>query len=104
VHAAATRVVVYSALSEAAHAAQAASSLGVEAFREYGDALRQDAAAARQRQQAAVQQQPTQPPPPQQPPPPPLQLAVRHLPMHVAALDSGAFVLPAGSAAAALAT
>lgn len=47
VHHAAARVTVCSALSELAHAQQAATELGVEAYREYADALRQDLAQVR---------------------------------------------------------
>jgi hypothetical protein len=44
VHPAAARVTLCCSLSELAHAQQAGTELGVEAFTEYADALRQDLA------------------------------------------------------------
>jgi hypothetical protein len=80
-------------MSEMAHAQLdfSLSPLGVEAYTEYAAALRDDLCAARNA--AGL---------------PPLrgdtpQLAVRHMPLHVVALDGGTFVLPAAGAPASLA-
>ncbi|KAG1669634.1 hypothetical protein FOA52_010794 [Chlamydomonas sp. UWO 241] len=80
-HAATVRsVTIFSSVSEHAHACQAATELGAEAFSEYAAMLKDDL-------QASCT--PT--------------LTVRHLPMHVCALDASTCVLPAASAAAGLA-
>lgn len=81
-------------MSELAHAQldAALSPLGAEAYREYAAALLEDLGAARRAAGC--------PPPPRDDAP---QLAVRHLPLHVAALDAGTFVLPAAGAPASLA-
>ncbi|GBF89111.1 hypothetical protein Rsub_01828 [Raphidocelis subcapitata] len=86
----AARVTICCALSELAHAQQAGVELGVEGYREYAGALQQDLAEAR----AAAGL------PPHGEGAPPPQISVRHVPLHLAALDAATFVLPAGGAAA----
>lgn len=81
---------LFCSMSELAHAQldPALSPLGVEAYSDYTAALRQDLAAARA---AAGLPAPREDQ---------LQLSVRHLPLHVVALDSQTFVLPAAGAVA----
>jgi hypothetical protein len=147
VHASAARVTLCCALSELAHAQQAGTDLGVEAYREYEEALRQDlaqvggycatsserfAVGARAREPGALCSQRLLEPsdrarPACTPPAPPcaaapggakaraaaglpvpredgLKISVRHVPLHLAALEATAFVLPAAGAAAGMAT
>lgn len=90
VHPHARRCLLFCAVSELAHAQLDASlsPLGVEAYREYAAALRQDVAAARAAAGLAAPREDQ------------LQLGVRHLPLHITALDASTFVLPAAGAVA----
>ena len=83
---------MFSALSEHAHACQASTVLGVEAYSEYASMLRHDVesradVAGRQKGAAAEH----------------LAVTVQHFPLSMCALDSASFVLPSCSAAAQLA-
>eukprot|EP00879_Flechtneria_rotunda_P025718 GHRR01027357.1.p1 GENE.GHRR01027357.1~~GHRR01027357.1.p1 ORF type:complete len:379 (+),score=125.42 GHRR01027357.1:574-1710(+) len=90
VHPFITRCQLFCSVSELAHAQldPEVSPLGVEAYREYLLALRQDLATARAAAGLQVPREDV------------LQLSVRHLPMHVVALDTRTFVLPAAGAVA----
>lgn len=91
VHSHAQRCLVLCAVSELAHAQLAPHlcDLSVEAYREYAGELRQSLAAARAATGLPIPREES------------LALHVRHLPLHIAALDTQTFVLPAASAAVA---
>jgi hypothetical protein len=84
------RCLIFCSISELAHAQldPAISPLGVEAYSDYVAALRQDVATARAAAGLAVPREDQ------------LQLAVKHLPLHMVAIDSHTFVLPAAAAVA----
>lgn len=90
VHPHVQRCLLFCSVSELAHAQldPAISPLGVEAYSDYVAALRQDVAAARAAAGLPVPREDQ------------LQLAVRHLPLHMVAIDSHTFVLPAAGAVA----
>jgi hypothetical protein len=134
-------VTVCCSLSQLAHAQQAGTELGVEAYTEYEEALRQDLAqvgggswccsagfgfgSLLQTYESSsrftslstlTNHPPNHPTEPTNPPqkaraaaglPVPredqLKIAVRHVPLHLAALDAATFVLPAAGAAASMA-
>jgi hypothetical protein len=92
----APRATVLCGVTEAAHACSAATHLGLGAYDDCARALRADAEAARAALSGGAGAT--------TPPAAPLRhVAVRHVPMAMAALDGSAFVLPAASAAATLA-
>lgn len=84
------RCQLFCSVSELAHAQLSTElcDLGVEAYREYVGELRQALAAARAAAGLPMPREDA------------LQLSVKHLPMHIAALDTHTFVLPAASAPA----
>ncbi len=88
---------VYCTVSERAHAMQASSPLGVDAYREYAAMLWHDSAAARA---AAARGPCAAEGGPQAPPWHELSVGVKHLPLGICALDNSSFVLPAAGAAA----
>jgi hypothetical protein len=90
VHPHVQRCLLFCAVSELAHAQldPAISPLGVEAYSDYVAALRQDVATARAAAGLPVPREDQ------------LQLSVKHLPLHMVALDSQTFVLPAAGAVA----
>ena len=104
-HPGAARLTVCCAVSELAHAQQRGVELGVEAYSEYADILKQDLAQARAAAaarngggggdsgQAAAAAGAALP-----------AIAVRFAPLHMVALDATTFVLPAAGAAAGMAT
>lgn len=105
-----TTVHIFSAVSEQAHACQAATDLSVEAFREYASLLRQQLAKHAQQEAGdgggGDDTAAAGPPPGSEGGAGGVDVAsvsVRFFPLFVCALDSTTFVLPAGSAAAALA-
>mmetsp|Transcript_28477 Transcript_28477/g.62680 ORF Transcript_28477/g.62680 Transcript_28477/m.62680 type:complete len:773 (+) Transcript_28477:171-2489(+) len=79
-----SRVQIFSSVTEHAHACQASTVLGVEAFAEYSSMLKQDLKGS----SFPVAQ---------------LSIMVRNFPMHMCALDHASFVLPVASAAATMA-
>jgi hypothetical protein len=84
---------IYSSVSQLAHAQVAADSdLGVEAYAEFASALQAAMSGARSDQGL--------PPLPREQQ---VHISVRHLPLHVVALDHTTFVLPAAAAAATMA-
>jgi hypothetical protein len=91
VHPQATRCLIFCSVSELAHAQLAPElcDLSVEAYAEYAAELRQGLAARRAAAGLLVPREES------------LALSVRHLPLHIAALDAQTFVLPAASAPAA---
>ncbi|KAG2500834.1 hypothetical protein HYH03_001596 [Edaphochlamys debaryana] len=104
-----SHVSVFCSVSEHAHACQAATALGVEAYREYAELLREQVYRARGSQHAAGSH-------PRGPSGggaagtggpggadgggSPLSVRVSFLPLLASCLDAGCFVLPAGAAAA----
>lgn len=90
VHPHVRRCQVFCSVSELAHAQLSTDfcDLGVEAYREYCTELRQALAAARAQAGLPMPREDS------------LQLSVRHLPLHIAALDTAIFVLPAAGAPA----
>ncbi|KAG2423910.1 hypothetical protein HXX76_014963 [Chlamydomonas incerta] len=113
VHPAVTSVAIYCSVSEHAHACQAATDLGVEAYREYSDLLHREVFRLRQQQQQQQQQQQSTGGAPagasaggaaqgDAAAAAALSVAVRvqFLPLLAVCVDSGAFVFPAASSAA----
>ncbi|GLC33675.1 hypothetical protein PLESTB_000102500 [Pleodorina starrii] len=96
-HSATTSVSVFSSVSEHAHACQAATELGVEAYREYAELLQSEVRRARAAQAPAgagggVSTGGVAPPA--------LSVRVAFLPLLACCVDPGLFVLPAASSAA----
>jgi hypothetical protein len=90
VHPHVRRCQIFCSVSELAHAQLSTDycDLGVEAYSEYCTELRQALAAARAQAGLPMPREDM------------LQLSVRHLPLHIAALDTATFVLPAAGAPA----
>jgi hypothetical protein len=90
VHPQVQRCQLFCSVSELAHAQLSSElcDLGVEAYSEYVSELRQALAAGRAAAGLPMPREDL------------LQLSVRHMPLHITALDSNTFVLPAASAAA----
>lgn len=90
VHPQVRRCQLFCAVSELAHAQLSTDlcDLGVEAYSEYCTELRQALAAARAQAGLPMPREDS------------LQLSVRHLPLHITALDTATFVLPAAGAPA----
>lgn len=90
VHTHVQRCQIFCSVSELAHAQLSNDfcDLGVEAYSEYISELRQNLAGARAQAGLPMPREDL------------LQLSVRHLPLHIAALDTATFVLPAASAPA----
>eukprot|EP00798_Chlamydomonas_sp_ICE-L_P013375 gene13375-19220_t len=87
-----SRLIIFSAVSQLAHACHTTCDLGAEAYSEYKSMLEQGLNKAA----ASANTAPSFPAPP-------MSISVRYFPLHMCTLDSSSFVLPAASAAAALA-
>ncbi|GFH10496.1 uncharacterized protein HaLaN_05820, partial [Haematococcus lacustris] len=103
-HAGVTKVLLLSAVSELAHACIPATALGADAYSEYSQMLQQDIMDSREAD-ASMQGKQGKPEEALHPPsvihtPVEVVVEVKAFPLHICALDAGAFVLPAACAAA----
>jgi hypothetical protein len=95
-----TEVVILSSISEHAHACQASTELGVEAYSEYAALLKGDVQDSRAYSQQLAGRQAGQQPSSAAVD---VRVSVRHVPMHLCVVEDHSFVLPARSAPAAMA-